>query len=274
MPSFNIRQPTVAGSFYPEQSNVLVRQLQQLIPKQIKLRQCIGCMLPHAGYMYSGKVAALTISCIKIPKTVILLGPKHHELGQAYFSIWAKGAWKTPLGEVLIDEQFTQQLLSESGLFLEDIRPHLPEHSLEVQLPFLQYLRADVQIVPIAVSSPQTSYLEKAAEKLSYVIKNTQKKEEYLILASSDMNHFQSQEITKKKDSYAIEKILSLDPLGLLDVVKRYDISMCGFEPVALMLMTARILGAHHAELVSYATSGDITGDYSEVVAYAGVIVY
>ncbi|MDD5348222.1 MAG: AmmeMemoRadiSam system protein B [Candidatus Omnitrophica bacterium] len=269
-----VRQPAFAGAFYPGSRSELNAEIKRLLDPEAKKRDCIACLMPHAGYPYSGPVAGATISCVEVKPTVLLIGPKHRALGNSNFSLMSAGSWKTPLGEVSIDEDLAQALMASSKYLEEDELPHVQEHSLEVEVPFLQYLRPDVRIVPLAVSSPDAGSLKAVGREIGATVSAQGKKGEVLILASSDMNHFEPQDVAKKKDAYALDALLALDEDGLIKAVKQHDISMCGYEPAAIMIAAAKALGAQKAQLVRYQTSGDVTGDYSEVVAYAGVIIY
>jgi len=269
----NLRKPAVAGQFYPSSARELKDQIGLLIDPKAAKMDVIACMLPHAGYVYSGAVAAKTVSGINIKDTVILLGPNHTGLGAA-FSIMAEGAWQTPLGEVKIDAKLAALLMKQSRYLEEDALAHLHEHSLEVELPFLQYFRTDFQIVPIAVMGGDTGVLVRVGAEIASAVKDNNLRDSVMIVASSDMTHYEAQAQAEAKDKQAIEAILRLNEDELMDRVSRYDISMCGSAPVTVMLSAAKMLGARNARLVKYQTSGDVTGDKSSVVGYAGIVVY
>ncbi len=267
-----VRLPAVAGRFYPAASEELTAQVDRYScaeKSEGKLR-ALGCLVPHAGYMYSGHVAGAVYGRLALPKRYVVLGPRHYPQGEA-LAILSEGAWRTPLGEARVDSPLAAELKRACPLLREDSVAHRSEHSLEVQLPFLQRLAGDLRFVPVALGTVRLPDLEALGQALAEVL--AAQKEEILIVASSDMNHYESDRITRLKDRKAIDKVLALDPHGLYDVVRREDISMCGFGPAVTMLTAARELGATRAELIRYATSGDITGDREEVVGYAGMVV-
>jgi len=265
-----IRKPVVAGQFYPDEADVLSDYMEEYISEEAKKVEAIGIMVPHAGYVYSGKVAGAVYGKIVIPDTVVLLGPNHTGMGDA-FALMDEGNWLTPFGEVSINKTLARLILEEERLFSIDTYAHRFEHSLEVQLPFLQYLKKDFTFVPIVFAHTSYSKSEMLGNALARAIKKYGKR--VLIIASSDMTHYESQDAAKKKDTLAIKKILALDPAGLYDVVLEHRITMCGIIPATVMLVASLALEAKEAELIAYATSGDITGDYAQVVGYAGVIV-
>jgi MEMO1 family protein len=273
MKKFDLRAPAVAGQFYPSQASELNSEISGYLDPNVKKQDVLACVMPHAGYTYSGSVAGAVVSRINIPDKVILLGPNHTGRGTP-FSLMSRGSWSTPLGEVSIDSALSGEILSLSQYIQEDSSAHLNEHSLEVELPFLQYLRKDFQIVPICVASGQAKALKSVGLAIAAAIEKLELRKSALILASSDMTHYEPQRIAGQKDKLAIEAVLELNPEKLLETIAEFDISMCGFAPVAAMLFCARELGARKAELVKYQTSGDITGDLSSVVGYAGVIIY
>jgi hypothetical protein len=265
-----IREPIVAGQFYPGSPSSLEKQISGFIDKKAAKEDVIGLVSPHAGYMYSGAVAGAVISRIKLKDTFIIMGPNHTGYGKP-FSIMTEGAWKTPLGEVNIDSRLAKQILEASQNLEEDQVAHLHEHSIEVQIPFLQYLKKDFKIVPIVLShAPRAAYKE-IGKAIAKAIKES--KSEAVILASSDMTHYEPQESAKRKDTQAINAILELNEDELLNRIERLNITMCGYAPAATLISAAKELGAKRAELVKYQTSGDVTGDYSSVVGYAGVIL-
>lgn len=265
-----IRRPCVAGQFYPASASRLRLEIEGLIDKNAKKKDCIACMLPHAGYMYSGKVAAETISRVNIKNRVVLLGPNHTGSGKE-FSIVTEGSWQTPLGECWIDSGVAKEILKNSKYLQEDPEAHKYEHSLEVELPFLQYFKQDLKIVPIAFASDNIKILKEIGAEIAAVLKN---KMSIMLLASSDMTHYEPQAQAQTKDNEAIQAILELNEDLLIDKIQRFCITMCGFAPVVVMLTAAKLLGAKNATLVKYQTSGDITGDKESVVGYAGILLY
>lgn len=265
-----IRNPVVAGQFYPDNPALLNHYLERYIPKGIPKEAALGVVVPHAGYMFSGAVAGAVYARLNIPDTLIILGPSHTGIGAA-FAVMDKGSWNTPLGEVPINETLAQLILSETDLFTSDFAAHQYEHSIEVQLPFLQYLKKSFSFVPITLTHTWYSNCELLGEALAKAIKKFG--ESVLIIASSDMTHYEPHEKAKAKDSLAVNRILALDPGGLYETVHTHNITMCGVIPTTVMLQAVNLLGAKEAELIAYATSGDISGDYGSVVGYAGIIV-
>ena len=267
-----LRQPAVAGRFYPGDSNELRNAVQSFVQSDTMADpiKAIGAVIPHAGYMYSGHVAGAVYSRIQIPVRSIVLCPNHTGAGPA-LSIMESGGWITPLGTIEIDEELAGALMSADPQLRDDVIAHRYEHAIEVQLPFLRHLAGpDVRFVPIVVGTSDWSQLEDLGNAVARVVQTAP---DVVVIASSDMNHYESDAVTRIKDRKAIDQILSLDPAGLYDVIQRERISMCGFGPATAMLIAARQLGASSAALVEYATSGDISGDYDRVVGYAGITV-
>ena len=274
MASTLLRHPAVAGRFYPgNPEDLRAEALAYLSPKtstEAAPINAIGCIAPHAGYMYSGHVAGAVFARIVIPRLCVVMCPNHTGKGHP-LALMGEGAWETPLGEVPIDDQLASALKQRFPALQEDSAAHRAEHAAEVELPFLQLLQPHLRFVPIALGTGQFEGLEQLGLALADVI--SQQSEPVLMVASSDMNHYESDTVTRAKDHRAIERILTLDPRGLHEVVTQQDVSMCGFGPAVAMLTAARALGAKSAELVKYATSGDISGDREMVVGYAGVVV-
>jgi AmmeMemoRadiSam system protein B len=267
-----VRPPAVAGRFYPNQPEELSQQVDSFctLPESQTRRRAVACLVPHARYRYSGHVAGAVYALLQMPRRFILNGPRHFPRGEAQ-AILSEGAWQTPLGLAQIDSALAEELKRACGGLVEDDVAHRTEHALEVQLPFLQVLAGDFRFVPIVLGTVNFVALESLGQALAQVV--ARQKEPVLIVASSDMNHYESDEITRRKDRMAIERVLALDARGLHETVRREGISMCGYGPAVSMLIAARLLGATQAELVRYATSGDISGDRDEVVGYAGIIV-
>jgi len=265
-----IREPIVAGQFYPGSAEGLRRMLESMVDDRAEKVEAFGVISPHAGYIYSGMVAGAVISRVKFTDTFVMLGPNHTGQGKD-FSIMTEGPWVTPLGEVNIDTPLAKQILASSSHLKDDREAHQYEHSLEVQVPFLQYFKADVRIVPIILAQARGSVYKKIGKELAASIKES--KRHVVILASSDMTHYERQESARKKDNKAIEAILNLDGDELLRRIADFDISMCGYAPVVALISAAKELGATKAELVKYQTSGDASGDYRSVVGYAGILL-
>jgi len=265
-----IRNPVVAGQFYPESASQLKAMIEQLVDEKAAKEEVIGLVSPHAGYIYSGPVAGRVISRIKFKDTFVIIGPNHTGMGKP-LSIMTEGTWKTPLGEVEIDSELAKQILATSSHLAEDYWAHQYEHSIEVQIPFLQYFKSDIKLVPIVLAHTTGAIYKEIGQEIAQAIKDLNK--EAVIIASSDMTHYEPQESAKRKDTQAIEAILNLDEDELLKRVDKLNISMCGYAAVASLISAAKQLGATGAELVRYQTSGDTTGDYSSVVGYAGIVI-
>ena len=265
-----IRQPVVAGQFYPDSPSQLKEMIQGMVDEKAEKEEVIGLISPHAGYIFSGPVAGATISRIKFKDTFIIIGPNHTGMGKP-LSIMTEGIWKTPLGEVEIDSELAKQILATSSYLEEDYGAHQHEHSIEVQIPFLQYFKTDFRLVPIILSYSSGATYKEIGKELAKAIKDLNK--EVVIIASSDMTHYEPHESAQWKDAQAIEAMLELNEDELLKRVDELRISMCGYAPAVSLISAAKELGAKGAELVRYQTSGDTTGDYSSVVGYAGIII-
>jgi len=267
-----VRDPVRAGEFYQGTKISLLREVESLIDRTAKKEDAKAVVSPHAGYMYSGSVAGSVLSSIKPKKTYIIMGPNHTGLGEQ-FGLDTSTSWKTPLGEVGVDAVLAAEIKKNSPLVKDDSLCHMGEHSVEVQIPFLQVLQKSFTFVPLVISYATVDEYRQVGTAIAKAIKNLSMEKDVAIIASSDMTHYESQESAKHKDSMAIDAILTLDEKKLVDVVAEYDISMCGYAPTAIMLVAAKELGATKARLVRYRTSGDASGDYSAVVGYAGLII-
>lgn len=279
-----LRKPAVAGSFYAGDSKSLDMQIEKCflhkigpgkIPsKMIKgERKIVGLISPHAGYMYSGPIAAHGFYKIALdgkPDTIIILGPNHRGFG-ADVSIMINGKWETPLGELEIDKDMAENILNNSKIIKVDNKAHQFEHSIEVQLPFIQYIfNKDVKIIPICMTRQDINTDIEIARSICASVVN----KNILIIASSDFTHYEPQEYAQNIDKQAIDAILKFDPKKLYDIIYRQNLTMCGPGPITTMLITCKSLGAKKVELLKYATSGDITGMYNQVVGYASLVVY
>jgi MEMO1 family protein len=265
-----IRPPAVAGRFYPSKASELAREIDAYVEPAAEKVRARGCVVPHAGYMYSGGVAGAVYSLLEIPARSILLGPRHYPRGEP-MAILTEGAWMTPFGEAKIDSALAAELARTCPRLREDAVAHEREHSLEVQIPFLQRLVPDFRFVPVVLGTDRYPALEELGHAVAKVV--AAEREPVLVIASSDMNHYESDAITRKKDERAIARVLALDPHGLFDTVRSEGITMCGYAATVAMLVAVLDLGAKEAKLVRYATSGDITGDRDQVVGYAGIIL-
>ncbi|HMK29560.1 MAG TPA: AmmeMemoRadiSam system protein B [Terriglobales bacterium] len=265
-----IRPPAVAGQFYPGKRETLLRDLSSYTRVEGEKIRAIGCVVPHAGYMYSGHVAGAVYGRLELPARFIILCPNHTGYGEP-LAIVPEGCYQTPLGEVPIDSELARELMSRDPLLSEDYDAQRHEHALEVQLPFLQSLLSSFTFAPITVAVTRWEYLEQLGVAMAEAV--AARKDRVMIIASSDMNHYETDSSTRVKDRLAIDRVLALDARGLYEEVINHQISMCGFGPATAMLTAAKRLGAKKAELVKYATSGDISGDRKRVVGYAGIAV-
>lgn len=266
------RPPAVAGQFYPADPSALKKLINALAPKTTPAKsRVLACILPHAGYAYSGKVAATTLAQIELGDTCILIGPNHTGYGTPA-SIMTEGEWLTPLGAVPINPGIASALAKECAYLEDDELAHTYEHSLEVQLPLIQALHnRPFSFVPITLATNDDLVYKKIATSIAKVIQKNPGK--ITIIASSDLTHYETQTQANKKDEEAIRAILALNPEELLFKVDKLNITMCGAIPTAVALASALELGATQARLAAYQTSGDVTQDYTSVVGYAGIII-
>jgi len=266
-----LRLPAVAGQFYPGNPKELSALVQKYTKtespaERIKAR---ACLVPHAGYIYSGGVAGAVFARISLPSKILLLGVRHFPHGEP-LAILSEGAWRTPLGDVPIEPTLATSLRQECPALREDRVAHGREHSLEVQLPFLQVLSPHLSFVPVAIGTVRFEDLRNTGEGIARVLQKST--EDILVVTSSDLNHYEDEETTQRKDHAAIDRMLHLDPQGLFDVCREQHISMCGLGPAVTMLTAMNHLGVTSAQLVRHATSGDVNGNRNEVVGYAGMI--
>jgi AmmeMemoRadiSam system protein B len=262
-----LRPPAVAGTFYSGRPEALRRELDGLIPAEPKSR-ALAAIVPHAGYVYSGRIAGAVYARVDVPQDVVLLCFNHRGRGQE-FGVWPDGAWRTPLGDApvnadlsrLIKEAFRPAAFDEAGF--------LDEHSGEVQVPFLQKVRPDVRISPVALSVG----LEDGARVADFGRALAAVPGDFLVVASTDLNHYEDQRTTIRKDEAVIRTIEALDEQALASAIRTHDVSMCGFAPTIAAIAYAKARGAAAAKTVMHATSGDVSGDYDRVVGYAGMII-
>ena len=265
------RTPAVAGRFYPGSRHSLAAEVARYLEPQQARRQVKGLVAPHAGYMYSGPVAGAVYASVEIPARLIILCPNHTGNGTP-LAVMSGGAWQTPLGEVPVDEALAGVLGKALPQLQEDESAHRYEHSLEVQLPFIQACRADIRFVPVCVRSSRLETLLRLGEALAAAVAGAG--EPVLLVASSDMSHYEPAGEARRKDHLAIRYMEAMDPEGLAQVVEEESISMCGWAPAVAVIEACRRLGARKGELVRYATSGDVTGDHGSVVGYAGLVFF
>lgn len=285
------RNPAVAGLFYPKEPKELEETVKELLSSDEdydkeegkekkhredkkenegrKERRVFGVISPHAGYIYSGKIAGKVFSRVVVPHNVVILCPNHTGYG-AQVSLFPKGMWIFPGFSVKISDEIND-FLSEHDVFEEDTGAHFREHSAEVIVPFLYFKNKNVEISVVCIRTLELEILKKIGECLH----NLKEKigEDLLVVASSDMNHYEPDDISRKKDKIAIDRIVNIDPDGLLEVVLERNITMCGVAPTTSLLTSAKLHGIKKAELVAYGNSAEVSGDYSSVVGYAGIII-
>ncbi len=265
-----VRRPAVANQFYDGDPVRLRSTVASLMPRAVTPEPAIAAISPHAGYIYSGHVAGAVFARVVVPRDVIILGPNHTGYG-SYAAVMAHGLWEMPMGQVPIAEDLAGLILESSSVLDEDVEAHLYEHSLEVQVPFLQYRQPELQIVPICLGPLSLEACQEIGLAIERAVKVIGRP--VLIVASTDMSHYVAAETAERLDSMAIQRILDLDPAGLYRTVRENNISMCGYIPTTIALYAAIGLGAREAELVKYSNSGEVSGDYSRVVGYAGLVV-
>ncbi|MCX7876419.1 MAG: AmmeMemoRadiSam system protein B [Melioribacteraceae bacterium] len=268
-----VREPAVAGMFYSSSKNKLLNDIEFLF-KEVKLNETyeniLGIVSPHAGYVYSGKTAAYAYSILKGKKInrVIIISPSHRE----YFpgiSVYNGDAYKTPLGELEVDKEFVNKLIDGEKLIFVGMNGHRNEHALEVQLPFLQYVLNDFNIVPVVMGDQRKIFVDALAKKISDIIDD-----KTIIVASSDLSHFHSKEKATKLDSIVEEKIKKLDADGLMHSLENNLCEACGGGPIATLIKTAKQMNFDKVKILSRTDSGDVTGDSSEVVGYLSAVFY
>ena len=278
-----IRRPAVAGAFYAGSEGSLRRQIEWCFkhelgpgevpePSEGPLKALVALVCPHAGYMYSGPVAAHAYARLARegrPDVAIILGPNHMGLGSAV-AICVGGSWRTPLGDVEVDKDVAEAIMDRAEIVAADDEAHIYEHSIEVQLPFLQYLYgSSFRLVPICMmfQDPRTS--REVGSAIAGAIRDLGLNA--IVIASTDLTHYEPQDVAERKDRAVINAVEALDVEGLYRAVEELPVSMCGYGPVAAAITAARELGATRGELLKYATSGDITGDRGSVVGYAAM---
>ncbi len=264
------RKTAVAGQFYPADRNVLESILQQMVRPVADRQKVLGLLAPHAGYVYSGGCAGLGYGRTALTETVIILGVNHRGAG-APLAVDGHDYWEMPMGNVEVNSELRSRLLAGSSLFRLDSEAGRLEHSLEVQVPFIQYASPGSRILPIAVSAHRLDDLLQAGKEIARLFEGNAN---LMMVASSDMSHYIAAARAKELDSKAIERMLRLDAEGLYRTVRDNRISMCGVAPAVIMISAARGAGAARAELVCYTHSGEVSGDMEEVVGYASLIVY
>jgi MEMO1 family protein len=268
-----LRLPAAAGRFYPSPPDELIAVVQKysrhdddVVPIRVT-----ACLVPHAGYVYSGHIAGAVFARIALPKKILILGVRHQPRG-ASAAINSNGAWRTPLGDAAIDASLAARLCAAIPLLREDDIAHATEHSLEVQLPFLQVRAPEFRFVPLALGAVRFEELLEIGQGIGSVLATS--KEEVLLLVTSDLNHYEDQATTRVKDKKAIDRLLAMDARGLYETCRDQRVSMCGLGPAVAMLTALKRMHATRAELIRYATSGDVSGDLDAVVGYASMIFH
>jgi AmmeMemoRadiSam system protein B len=266
----SVRRPVVAGMFYDSDAGRLKDQLSSFFKNVRAPSQSIGVVSPHAGYVYSGQTAAWAIASLKTAKTYIMLGPNHNTVGER-FSVMSSGSWETPFGSVKINTNIAKHLMEKASFLADDVTAHAMEHSIEVQLPFLQHRIKEFDFVPISIMNIDYSddFLQ-YSEKLGRAIASLVKSKKIGIVASSDFSHYLPKQQADEKDGKALEKIMKLDVAGLMKTLESIDASVCGYGPIAVLMSAAKALGLK-ARLLNKSTSGDVTGDERSVVAYYAI---
>jgi MEMO1 family protein len=277
-----IRKPAVAGYFYESDEGSLKERIKwcyltDLGPgrtpdKTGDERSIKGLIAPHAGYVYSGPVAAhsyLELAEDGLPETVVILCPNHTGMGSG-LSIITEGSWLTPLGEVDIDTEFTQQLVQDYPLLDDDSSAHLKEHSCEVQLPFIQEISPDFKLVPICMMMQDLLTSQELGQAIAQSAQKLDK--DIVVIASTDFTHYQPQQVAESQDKKVLEHIKSLDEEGMVRQISENNVTMCGYGPVTATMVASKMMGASEAHILKYATSGDARGDYSSVVGYASAV--
>ena len=277
------RKSVVAGRFYPNNPESLRTQVKTCLAsppqRSIVFSQCevLAVMVPHAGYVFSGAIAGMTLAQNPLPESIFLLGPNHTGMGRS-LAVWAEGEWETPLGMVAVDTELAGELLDHGAGFVADTSAHSREHSLEVVLPFLQVHAPKTRVVPIVVGGQPIATLKASGEALAAVMRKAAAQgKKTAIIVSSDMSHYLPHEVCAKQDSVALDALCSLEPEVFYSTVRERGISMCGVHPMTVALYACTSLGATSADVIAYATSGQ-TGkafgaDMNKVVGYAGVII-
>lgn len=267
-----IRRPAVAGAFYPADPETLGKDLDVLTEGRRPPAgpAALAILVPHAGYIYSGRIAAATYLAARLAGRVVIMGPNHTGDGEP-IAVMTEGSWRTPLGDAPIDAPLAVSILEHCPEARADAAAHRREHSLEVQVPFLQRLAAGFTFVPICVGTRRLASLLALGRAIAAAVRSLPG--ETLLVLSSDMSHYVPAAFAERQDRKALDRVLALDPEGLHRVVIGGDISMCGVAPAVAGIEAARRLGAASARLVAYGNSGERSGDFDAVVAYAGVAI-
>ena len=263
------RSPVVAGRFYPGDADTLSAEVTGFLGPDLRQEPALAVVAPHAGYMYSGAIAGSVYAAVRIPSVVVVMCPNHTGHG-ARGAIMTHGTWRVPVGRVPIEEPVAEELRG-LALLTEDARAHTHEHAIEVHLPFLLKRNPRVRIVPIVFGHMPYASCVRIGHALSDVVKNHGR--DVLLVASTDMSHYIPEDRAREKDRMALDAMEALDAQRLYDTVEKNDISMCGYIPTTISLLAAKELGATEAKLLRYGHSGEVNGDLSRVVGYAGMVI-
>ncbi|MFH1772342.1 MAG: AmmeMemoRadiSam system protein B [Candidatus Omnitrophota bacterium] len=265
-----LRKPVASGHFYPQTKEDILAFIEQNKQESSQRKNALGIILPHAGYVCSGQVAVKTVGSIIPKKTAVILGPNHGGLGES-FSVWANGEWETPVGNIEINKELSENILKQSGTLKEDYLAHKFEHSIEVTLPIIKYFLGDFNMVAVSCKAAPLGVYRKIALEIFNAVKPSLK--DMIFFASSDMTHYEPDQTVRKKDRQAIDCIVKLDEEALVAAVKKYGITMCGIAGVAILIALTKLCGAKKAQVIMYQTSGDTCSDYNSVVGYAGITI-
>lgn len=263
-----LREPYVAGMFYEKDAPALKKHISQYIKKVDNKYKAKGIIVPHAGYIYSGRVAGEVFSTIEIPDIIIILGPNHSGLGKP-ISVMTAGIWRTPLGDCKINEPLANEIIKKCKYAEKDSFAHIKEHSIEVELPFIQYLKNSFSFVPICLAEPDLNKLSGLANAIADIVKE----KNILLVASTDLTHYEDAKTAEKKDKLVLDAISELNPELMIKYVDEYEISMCGWMPVFVLLTAAKNSGAKQGKIIKYMNSGDVSGDFEKVVGYGGAVI-
>ena len=279
-----LRQPAVAGAFYPDNPEILKKTIENCFLDDFGVGELpsigefegedypLNIMVPHAGYQYSGAIASHGYCRLVqngFPEVFIILSPNHTGYGRE-ISVFNEGEWITPLGSVQIDDEFAEAIISHSDIASADFTAHRYEHSIEVQLPFLQYFSDNFKIVPITMGSQSFTATNDLAKAIFEAANDLNKS--YCVIASTDLSHFNNQEKANTVDGFVLEDIEEMNEFKLFEEVIQYNITMCGYGPVMTTIALSKMSNKSNCEILAYKTSGDVTGDFSSVVGYASGI--
>ncbi len=274
-----VRRPAVAGAFYPADP----RELKELIrasylhrlgpgsepPPEYLSSGVVPCLSPHAGYAYSGPVAAHTylhVSSLRKPELVVIVGPNHYGVGSGV-ATFKEGRWETPLGQVSVDEEAARKIVESTGIVDYDPSAHRMEHSIEVQLPFLQLIYGEFSLLPISLAFQDIETARTLGEGIATLLEGR----DAVLIASSDLTHYEAAEQARSKDSQLLKKVQEMDLEGFYGTLERLNVTACGYGAIASVIQACKKLGFKKGELLKYSNSGETTRDMNEVVGYASL---